>query len=135
MTRTRLLWIAVIFTMSIANAPAPHVSGAIWRNPSNSVHIRAQTCDDRICGVVVWANEKAKADARRGGLDQLVGAQLFRDFHQQKQGVWRGRVFVPDIGQTFSGSIRVLGEGRMEAKGCVIGRLGCRSQILTRVQD
>lgn len=135
MTRARLLLIAAIFTMSAGNAPLPHVSGAIWRNPANSVHIRAQTCDERMCGVVVWANEKAKADARRGGLEPLVGAPLFRDFSQQNPGVWRGRVFVPDIGRTFSGTIRVLGDGRLEAKGCLIGRMGCRSQIWTRVHS
>ena len=106
-----------------------------WRNPKNSVHIRAEHCGGRMCGTVVWANEKAKADARKGSSDPLVGAQLFRDFVQKKPGVWQGRVFVPDIGKTFTGSVKVVDENTLEAGGCLLGHFGCKSQIWTRVRS
>jgi uncharacterized protein (DUF2147 family) len=48
--------------------------------------------------------------------------------------VWRGRVFVPDIGRTFTGRVTVLDSNRLEANGCLVGRIGCRSQIWTRVE-
>jgi hypothetical protein len=47
--------------------------------------------------------------------------------------VWRGSVFVPDIGQTFSGTITTLDDRRMEGKGCLTGRIMCKSQIWTKV--
>lgn len=112
---------------------APGDSFGIWRNPGDSVHIRAERCGQAMCGTVVWASDKARADARRGGTDPLVGTQLFRDFRPEKPNVWRGRVFVPDIGKTFSGTVRLIDPDHLEGKGCLIGGIGCRSQVWTRL--
>ncbi len=106
----------------------------IWRNPQNSVHVRSAPCGDSMCGTVVWANDKAKADARRGGTDTLVGLELFRNFRKDKTGNWRGKVFVPDINKTFSGSIQVIDPNTLKGSGCLIGRVGCKSQTWTRIE-
>lgn len=113
---------------------AEHSFG-VWRNPQNSVHVRAEPCGERMCGVVVWANDKAKADAARGGTERLEGEKLFRDFTRASAGQWRGKVFVPDIGKTFSGTIRVIDATHAEGKGCLVGRVGCKAQVWTRVSD
>lgn len=126
---------ALVLTTITGPAFARDQSFGVWRNPSNSVHVRAQPCGDRMCGVVVWASDKAKADAARGGTAKLVGSTLFRDFVQEKPGVWRGRVFVPDINKTFSGTVSVLDPNRIEGKGCLVGRIGCKSQTWTRIQQ
>ncbi|PZU58018.1 MAG: DUF2147 domain-containing protein [Sphingobium sp.] len=126
--------LAVLLASGVSTgAPAADRSFGIWRNPSGSVHVRAEPCGKAMCGVVLWANDKAKADAARGGTDPLVGESLFQDFRQEAPDLWRGRVFVPDIGKTFSGTIRVIDANHIEGKGCLIGRVGCRSQIWTRV--
>lgn len=127
-----MIVIAVVVPIHMP-AMAQGSSSNVWRNPSNSVHIRAERCGDRMCGVVVWASEKAKADARKGSQKPLVGSPLFRDFVEERPGVWRGQVFVPDIGRTFTGTIRVVDANRLEAKGCLLGNLGCRSQQWVRV--
>ncbi|ARR56280.1 hypothetical protein HY78_23890 [Rhizorhabdus wittichii DC-6] len=126
---------------ALALASVPVAAGAAradqsfgtWRNPQNSVHVRAEPCGQRMCGVVVWANDKARADAARGGTDKLVGATLFKDFRLQKPGLWRGKVFVPDIGKTFSGTIEVVDETHLKGSGCLVGRIGCKSQSWTRI--
>ena len=105
-----------------------------WRNPKNSVHIEAQSCGDKICGVVVWASEKAKADAKRGGTDKLIGQQLFQDFEERKDGRWKGKVFVPDINKTFHGTVTVIDPDTLEGKGCLLGGIGCKSQVWTRLK-
>ncbi len=93
----------------IAAAPVgDQRSFGIWSNPSGSVHVRAEPCGKRICGVVIQASDKAKADAARGGTPHLIGQRLFRDFQPAGEGVWRGKVFVPDIAKTFSGLEEVL---------------------------
>lgn len=102
-----------------------------WRNPGNSVHIRITSCGDRMCGTVIWASEKAKADARRGGTEKLVGANLFREIRQVGPGEYKGRVFVPDMNRTFSGQMRIAGDS-MIGKGCVLGFI-CKSQTWTRI--
>ncbi|MPT48862.1 MAG: DUF2147 domain-containing protein [Sphingobium sp.] len=119
----------------VAQAAKPNVqSFGTWRNPQNSVHVRAQPCGKQMCGVVVWANDKAKADAAKGGTNRLVGSALFQGFVRESEGVWRGKVFVPDIGKTFSGTISVLDADHMEGKGCLLGKVGCKSQIWTRMK-
>lgn len=129
------LLLAAPLPLATAVAQQPALSAGTWRNPANSVHIEARPCGDDMCGVVVWANDKAVADARKGSPDPLVGAQLFRDFVEEEPGIWRGRVFVPDIGQSFTGRVTVLDHNRLEARGCLVGRVGCRSQIWSRVEE
>lgn len=114
-----------------AEKPVP--SFGLWSNPKGSVHVRALPCGPKMCGVVVWANDKAKADAARGGTAQLIGETLFRDFKPTGSNIWRGKVFVPDIGKTFSGTITLIDKDHLEGKGCLLGGLGCKSQIWSRI--
>ncbi|HTH29175.1 MAG TPA: DUF2147 domain-containing protein [Sphingobium sp.] len=104
-----------------------------WRNPRNSVHIRLTPCGEgRMCGTVIWASDKAKADARRGGTEKLIGLDLFREFRRVAPGQYKGRVFVPDMNRTFSGHMRIEGDS-MIGKGCVLAGLICKSQTWTRI--
>jgi uncharacterized protein (DUF2147 family) len=104
----------------------------VWRNPKNSVHVEIKPCGGgRACGVVVWADEEAKADARKGGTPNLVGLQLLRDFSLQKSGSWKGKVFVPDLNMTLSGTADFPNATTMKAKGCLL--LFCKSQTWRRV--
>lgn len=119
-----------------ASAADPNpTSWGIWTNPQRSVRIRPNKCGQAMCATVIWASEKAKADARAGGTDNLVGAQLFTGFVLESETVWRGKVFVPDLRKTFSGAVTILNQNTVEAKGCLLGRIGCKSQIWTRVTD
>ena len=131
---------ALAFAMTIALAlPATAASSSeardygTWRNPQNSVHVHITPCGTGACGTVIWANAKAQADALKGGTKVLVGTQLFREFHQQKDGSWNGKVFVPDINKTFSGTARLVEPGKLMAKGCLFGRVGCKSQVWTKI--
>jgi uncharacterized protein (DUF2147 family) len=119
--------------ISPAPALAQEAEGAnVWRNPQNSVHVRIQPCGNSRCGVVVWANEKAKADSARGGTANLVGLNLFRDFQQVKPNIWKGRAFVPDMNRTFTGTLTIKNGDTAVAKGCVL--MVCKSQTWTRVR-
>ena len=119
----------------LATARAADRSFGVWHNPSNSVHVRAEPCGEQMCGVVVWANDKATADARLGGTDKLIGSQLFRGFVREKPGVWRGKVFVPDIAKIFSGTVTEVDRNTLKGSGCLVGRFGCKSQLWTRMPD
>jgi len=105
-----------------------------WRNPSNSVHVRIDRCGENICGTVTWASAKAIADARRGGTENLVGTRLFRDLEPAGGGKWRGKVFVPDIRKTFSGTLHFADSDKMVGKGCVLFGIICKSQTWSRVR-
>lgn len=116
-----------------AGAVAPSSPNGVWRNPKNSVHVRISNCGSNVCGTVVWANDRAQQKARAGGTQNLVGTQLFREFHPSGTNAWSGRVFAPDRGRSFSGSLRLSGPNSIIARGCLIGGFFCRSQTWTRV--
>jgi uncharacterized protein (DUF2147 family) len=105
----------------------------VWRNPSNSVHVRVHPCGKSRCGTVVWANAKAKADCARGGTPHLVGTELFRDFKEVSPKVWKGKVFVPDLNRVFTGTGTIKDQNTVVARGCLMGSIGCKSQTWTRV--
>jgi uncharacterized protein (DUF2147 family) len=105
----------------------------VWRNPSNSVHVRVHPCGKTRCGTVVWANAKAKADSARGGTPNLVGTELFRDFREVSPKVWKGKVFVPDLNRVFTGTGTIKDQNTVVARGCLFGGMGCKSQTWTRV--
>lgn len=138
----KLAVVAISATLGMASVSAHAASPAdsastygVWRNPKNSVHLEIKDCGDAACGVVVWASARAQADARKGGSANLIGLQLLRDFVPEKNGAWRGKVFVPDLNMTFSGTALVLDAKTLRAKGCVLGNLICKSQIWTRVDE
>lgn len=114
-------------------ASANAESYGIWSNPSGSVHVEIRDCGDARCASVVWANDKAKSDAAKGGTAQLIGTQILRNFRRQEDGRWKGRAFVPDLDRQFTGYATILDENTIEVESCVVGRLLCRSQIWTRV--
>ena len=124
---------AAILQGQAAPAQAPDRSIGVWGNPQNSVHVRSDHCGTSMCGTVVWANDKAKADAKKGGTPDIIGLQLFRDFSRDKNGEWRGKVFVPDIHKTFHSTIKIIDENTLTGTGCLIGRMGCRSQTWKRI--
>lgn len=115
-----------------SSEPAGSTFG-VWRNPKNSVHVEIKPCPGGACGYVVWATDKAKADARKGGTDNLIGLQLFRNFVQGSDGVWAGKVFVPDLNRTFTGTAEPVGATALRARGCVLFKIICKSQMWTRL--
>ena len=116
-------------------APGQPSLYGVWRNPKNSVHIEIKPCSQGACGYVIWANAKAQADAREGGTANLVGTQLFRSFTPRENGVWKGKVFVPDLNRTFTGSAEPIDARSLRAKGCFIGNVLCKTQIWTRIDS
>lgn len=133
----RLLLVLSTVASLLAGPALAQPAGAsifgVWRNPKDSVHVDVRPCGKGACGFVVWASAKAQADAREGGTQNLVGLELFRNLVEQPDGRWRGKVFVPDLNATFSGSAEVLDAGRLRARGCLIANIACKSQIWTRV--
>lgn len=133
---------ALCLTAPAAAAPAAAAGAAatgptsifgVWRNPKNSVHVEIKPCGDAACGYVIWANAKAKADALEGSGKELIGMELLHDLSLRSSGSWRGKVFVPDMNMTLTGIATPVSPDQLEAKGCVLGRLICKTQKWTRI--
>lgn len=101
------------------------------------------TSTSEMCGRIVWL--WAPASGGRPRTDQrnpdpslkarsLVGVEIVSGLRQTAPGVWSGgRLYNPDDGRTYTGTIRVKG-GVLELEGCAL-KLVCRSQTWRRPQD
>lgn len=134
-----LIALALTLVAPLAPAPAtaapPATPAGTWRNEGDSVRIRVAPCGRGLCGTVVSASAKARADAAAGGTPRLVGTQLFRDFRRGADARWAGTVFVPDLGLEVDGTLALQGRDTLVAAGCLFGAIGCREQRWTRVSQ
>ncbi len=133
MTVARIVLLPILL---LANPAAAQRAGnweGIWRNAADSVRIKVARCGPGLCGTVVQASAKAKADAAAGGTDRLVGTQLFHDFRREDDGLWYGQVYVPDIDKVIDGTIEQVDRNTIVGTGCLFANFGCKSQTWKRV--
>lgn len=112
-------------------AAAPSLFGT-WQNPSGSVRIKTSKCGSTVCGAVVYANDKARADAAKGGTTKLIGLNLFQEFAATSSDTWEGKVMVPDLDRTVGGKITLIDAKTMKVEGCLFGHIACKDQIWTK---
>jgi len=132
MLRTFLLILSGLIALTPAIAGDDEVVVGTWRNLRNTMHIQMYHCGPSICGKVVWASTEAIADARRGGSPNPIGTQIFDGFQKDDSG-WHGKVFVPDLGKTFSGTLEIVDHNTLKGSGCLIGRFLCKTKVLVRI--
>ena len=122
----------------LGTVPAAAASSAVsvegrWTNPKRSVIIEVARCGEAYCGTVVWATAKAKANARKGGTENLIGTRLVTGARPVGNGTYKGRGFVPKQNIHSSATIRQVGPNTMTVKGCALAGLICKEQRWTRV--
>ncbi len=118
---------------SAAAIAAPASPVGIWRNPKNTVHMEIRPCGAASCGYVIWSTPKADADARKGSGKPLVGQQILREFVWDKRGYYKGKVYAPDVNLTVSGTAEPIGDAGLKARGCLVGRMLCKTQVWKRL--
>jgi uncharacterized protein (DUF2147 family) len=128
---------AVAFALLLAGHPVaagsvPADMTGTWVNPRGTVSVRTGRCGDRLCGWIVWLSRAAAADARDGGVGNPLGTEVLRDYRSDGDGHWRGIVFVPDMGRSFSSRLELVGPGALKISGCLVAGLICRSQTWRR---
>jgi uncharacterized protein (DUF2147 family) len=81
---------------------------------------------------VLKASPKAQANARKGGTQHFIGTEILR-VRQAGDGVFKGTAFDPESNLHVSATVRVLGPGQMEIRGCALLGLVCQSQRWSKV--
>ncbi|MCY7271688.1 MAG: DUF2147 domain-containing protein [Sphingomonas bacterium] len=125
-----MLLTLTLMLMAVQDGAVP-IEGR-WKNPSGSVIVSIAACGEAYCGTVTSASDGAKADAKRGGTEALVGTQLMTGFKAARSGKWRGRLFIPDLNHRSKAELRMIGAGQLKVTGCMVGRMICKSQIWTK---
>ena len=128
------------FFLTLALLPIASAAGAAvpiegrWQNPKDSVIIDVAPCGSgTLCGKVSWASPKAKADARKGGTQRLVGTPLLTGLKPDGEGGWKGRAYLPKRNMHATAFVHATGGRTMVVKGCLVGGLICKEQRWTRV--
>ncbi len=129
---TILLLAALASLAATPAAAAPGLAGS-WTNPARSIIVKIGPCGGTLCGRVVSASAKARADAANAGTSPLVGVELISAIEPTGPGRWRADIFVPDQDVHSTGDIALAGPNLMSVRGCVIGGLICKEQSWTRV--
>jgi uncharacterized protein (DUF2147 family) len=130
-----LFTISAVLVLQSAPAPASPMSSTafgLWRNPRGTVDVRIAPCGNELCGTIARASPEAERDAREAGVQHLVGLELLRNYEQVAPDRWTGRVYVPDMGGTFSSHMVQLSPGQLKISGCLVGGYFCKSQLWTR---
>lgn len=127
-----ILALVLLPLASVASATAP-IEGR-WQNPKDSVIIDVAPCGSGTwCGRVSWASPKAKADARKGGTQRLVGTRLLTGLKPNGEGGWKGRAYLPRRNMHATAFVHAAGGDTMVVKGCLVGGMICKEQRWTRV--
>lgn len=126
------LAMAMLVATSASAGPAVAPIDGLWKNPSGSITVRIGRCGADLCGKIERATAAAEKDAREAGVPGLVGVELLRDYKQVSGDRWEGRVYVPDMGGTYSSHIVAVAPNQLKVSGCLIGGWLCKSQLWTR---
>jgi len=127
--------LAVLASGPVHAAPPPNAVLGIWVNPRHTLAVQTAACETGgLCGAIVRAAAEAQADARDAGVPQLIGLQLLQDYRPARKGVWSGRVYVPDMGRSFSSRIEQTSPDALKISGCLVGGFLCKSQTWQRLR-
>jgi uncharacterized protein (DUF2147 family) len=128
----RVLSLAIGAALLTGAAPSGDLDG-VWRNAHNTIHLRLAPCGPAYCATVVWATETARADARKGSGQELIGSQLLTNLHPNGPGKWRGRAYVPDLNRRASATVLRTRPDQLRVSGCALGGLICQTRHWQRI--
>ncbi len=126
--------------MSAGNAFAVEDPSGYWATEKHESQIKISKCGaDKICGSIFWMNspndpkgnlklDKANEDESKRK-NTLLGLQLITMKADDDE--WKGTVYNPQNGKTYSATLKFLSKNELEVKGCVAYIL-CGGQTWTR---
>ncbi|MES2137528.1 MAG: DUF2147 domain-containing protein [Pseudomonadota bacterium] len=128
----KIALVALAATVPVTASAQAAIEGR-WKNEKGSVVVRVAPCGDALCGFVVDATAKAKAGARKGGTNQLIGTRILSNLHPTGDGTFRGQAFEPKRNIHVPATVRMISPGVLSVRGCVLAGLICKEQRWTRV--
>jgi uncharacterized protein (DUF2147 family) len=139
MLRLRFV-VAAIATAAAAPACAGDPSGT-WLVQDRKAKVRIAPCGNAMCGSVVWLSQptdlatgKPLTDNRNPDPGKrgrpIIGIPVLIDMRRDgRDGRWHGRIYNPEDGNTYNGSIESAGT-QLRVRGCVA--FFCETKIWTR---
>ncbi len=138
MLRTVLL--AAAMAAFAGSAFAADVTG-LWATPGNGGQVEISRCGNSLCGKLVTSDHiksdptlkdtKNRDETQRGRT--LKNLQMLYDFTGGPKKWTGGKVYNPEDGGTYSGTIEQLSDNELKLKGCIVAPF-CKTQKWTRLR-
>ncbi len=139
-TMTAVASLGVTLVLGASPAFAADATG-LWQTPTNGGQVEISHCGNSLCGKLVNSDhikanpavkdERNKDESQRGR--PLKNLQMLYDFTGGPTKWTGGKVYNPDDGGTYSGTIELLSDNQLKLKGCIVAPF-CKTQVWNRVK-
>jgi uncharacterized protein (DUF2147 family) len=130
-----------LLTLAATGSPAAETPSGIWSMSNGKVTVRVNGCGSNLCARIVGLKEpiskidgKPKVDRENPDPGKrkrpLIGLSILIGMKPAGDGTWKGAIYNPDDGRTYSATVRQDG-GTMKVKGCVAGIL-CKTNTFVK---
>ena len=129
----------VLASALLTSSPTPALAAdptGDWKVADGVANIRVAQCNGSMWGVVAWEKVPGGKDSNNPDPARqnrpTLGMPILIDM-KKKPGVdaWEGQVYNAKDGQTYSSTIKPIGNDQLEIQGCVLGFL-CGGETWTR---
>lgn len=115
----------------------------VWSMANGKVTVKVSNCGNNLCARIIDLAEpiskidgKPKVDRENPDTSlrkrPLIGLQILIGMKPDGDGTWKGAIYNPDDGNTYSASVKLKGS-EMKVKGCVASVL-CKTNTFVRAQ-
>lgn len=100
--------------------------------------VRIDNCAGKMWGIIAW-EKKAGVDsenpnpAKKGR--PSLGVPILLGMAPTKPNRWEGEIYNTDNGKTYSGSISLSGDSKLQLEGCLFPNFLCGGQNWTRMTE
>ena len=141
--RMALLAAAVSLSAPATLASADGNPEGVWTMTNGKVTVQVRDCGGKLCGAIVALKEPISKIDGKPKVDRenpkpalrnrpLIGLAVLIAMKPAGDGKWNGAIYNPDDGRTYSASVELAGQDRLNVKGCVAGIL-CKTNKFVRV--
>jgi uncharacterized protein (DUF2147 family) len=133
--------ILAFLMLSTAAAEAADIKG-LWLTEEGKAKVSMEACGDKLCGKIVslkQANDPATGKPQLDALNEntalrtrpVVGINVL-EVAPASENTWKGTVYNPEDGKSYSSEVVLKSNGSLTVKGCIVGGLLCEDEIWTR---
>ena len=120
----------------MAGAGVAHAAGVegVWRT-ERGWQVKIYKCGGGLCGKVVGGTTMKDVHNPNPVLRKrsVVGIDIIRSMRKQGKR-FKGKLYNPKDGNTYTGYIEPLSANKLKLSGCVLGGLICKGQTWTRIR-
>lgn len=117
----------------------------VWHKRIGTTKFEIFRCGLAHCGKIVYLSNpvdpqtgKPRTDSENPNRKKrnlpLIGVTVLRNMVPVGQNRYKGKVYNPEDGRTYSGNLTQINSNQLKLGGCVLGGLICKNEKLVRVK-